>query len=392
MADSRARTILLVEDEEIEVELIRRIFKDDSLEWEIFNVSSLKEALKWLDENKSPSLIIADYFLPDGSGLDLLKEVMGREKREITPLIIMTKHSKHSTEQLVVRSLKSGAVDYVVKSLRELQNLPWTAKRALLEWEQAVKLKQAEEEAKEEEYMKDLERAKLDLADFAHTVSHDLRVPLRSVQAFTTLILEDYGDTLDERVREYLEKVREAGERMSALIKDILTLSRVGREFIEVETVDLNELIEEVKKDLKAIIEERGGEVVAEELPTISTQRVWMKELFMNLIDNGLKFNKSGKPTVEVSYEGREREREKRKRGGKEKEYLFKIKDNGIGIEEEYQSRIFNLSERLQPQEYEGTGLGLNICQKIVDKLGGNIWVESKTGKGSTFFFTIPER
>ncbi len=385
MADSRARTILLVEDEEIEVELIRRIFKDDSLEWEIFNVSSLKEALKWLGENKSPSLIIADYFLPDGSGLDLLKEVMGREKREITPLIIMT---KHSTEQLVVRSLKSGAVDYVVKSLKELQNLPWTAKRALLEWKQAVKLKQAEEEAKG--YMKELEIAKLDLADFAHTVSHDLRVPLRSVQAFTTLILEDYGDTLDERVREYLEKVREAGERMSALIKDILTLSRVGREFIEVETVGLNKLLEEVKKDLKAIIEERGGEVVVEELPTISTQRVWMKELFMNLIDNGLKFNRSGKPTVELSYE--EREREKRKGEGKEKEYLFKIRDNGIGIEEEYQSRIFNLSERLHSQEYEGTGVGLNICRKIIDKLGGNIWVESKTGKGSTFFFTIPER
>ncbi len=297
MADSRARTILLIEDEEIEVELIRRIFKDDSLEWEIFNVSSIKETLKWLDENKSPSLIIADYFLPDGSGLDLLKEVMDREKREITPLIIMT---KHSSEQLVVRSLKSGAIDYVVKSLKELQNLPWTAKRVLLEWEQAVKLKQAEEEAKE--YRKELERANLNLADFAHTVSHDLRVSLRSVQAFTTLILEDYSDTLDERVREYLEKVREAGERMSTLIKDILTLSRVGREFIEVEKVDLNELLEEVKKDLKAIIEERGGEVVVEELPTFSTQRVWMRELFLNLIDNGLKFNKSRKPRVEVSY------------------------------------------------------------------------------------------
>nr|QNO52782.1 adaptive-response sensory-kinase SasA [Methanosarcinales archaeon ANME-1 ERB6] len=376
MADSEARTILLVEDEEIEVELIRRIFEDNSLNWEVFHVSNVKEALKWLDENKSPSLIIADYFLPDGSGLDLLKEVMGREKGEIAPLIIMT---KHSTEQLAVRSLKSGAIDYVVKSVKELRNLPWTAKRALHEWGQVVKLKQAEEEVKE--YMKELERANRDLADFAHTVSHDLKAPLRSVQAFTTLILEDYGDTLDERMREYLEKVRDAGERMSALIKDILTLSRVGRGSIEVETVDLNELLEEVKTDLKAIIEERGGKVVAEELPSISTQRVWIKELLMNLIDNGLKFNRSGKPMVEVSYEERERE----------KEYLFKIKDNGIGIEEEYQSRIFNLSERLHPREYEGTGFGLNICQKIVDKLGGNIRVESKPGEGSTFFFSIPK-
>jgi len=248
-------------------------------------------------------------------------------------------------------------------------------------------LKQAEEEAMG--YTKDLERANRDLADFVYIVAHELKAPLRSVQAFITLILEDYGDTLDERVREDLEKVREANERMSALIKDVLTLSRVGREFIEVEEVDLNELLEEVKTDLKAIIEERGGgEVVAEELPTISTQRVWMKGLFMNLIDNGLKFNRSGKPRVEVSCEERERE----KREGKEKEYLFKIKDNGIGIEEEYLSRIFNFSERLHPQEYEGTGFGLNICRKIVDKLGGNIWVSSKPAEGGTFFFTIPEK
>ena len=386
MTDSEARTILLVEDEEMDVELIRRIFKDNCLEWEIFSVSSLKGALKWLDENESPSLIIADYFLPDGSGLDLLKELRGYEKREIIPLIIMT---GHGTEQLVVRSLKSGAIDYVVKSVKELRNLPWTAKHALLEWEQAVKFKQAEEEAKK--YMKELEIANRDLADFAHTISHDLKAPLRSVQAFATLILEDYGDTLDERVREYLEKVKDGGERMNAVIKDILTLSRVGRESIEVETVDLNELLEEVKTDLKAIIEERGGEVVVPGvLPTISTQRVWMKELFMNLIDNGLKFNRSEKPIVEVTYE--EREREKLKGEGKEKEYLFKVRDNGIGIEEEDQSRIFNLSERLHPQEYEGTGFGLSICEKIVDKLEGNIGVSSKTGAGSTFFFTIPEK
>lgn len=383
MADSRARTILLVEDEETDVELIRRIFEDNSVDWEIFNASSLNGALKWLDENESPSLIIADYFLPDGSGLDLLKEIRGREKKDVTPLIIMT---GHGSEQLAARSLKSGAIDYVVKSVRELRNLPWTVKRALLEWEHATKLKRAEEETKN--YMKELERANRDLADFAHTVSHDLKAPLRSVQAFTTLILEDYGDTLDERVREYIEKVGDAGERMNTLIKDILTLSRVGRESIEVETVNVNELLEEVKADLTALIEERGGEVVAaDELPTFSTQRVWMKELFLNLVGNGLKFNRSGKPTVEVSCE--ERERDKGKGGGKE--YLFKIKDNGIGIEEKYQSRIFNLSERLHPQEYEGTGFGLSICKKIVDKLDGNIRVESTPGEGSTFFFTIPE-
>ena len=228
------------------------------------------------------------------------------------------------------------------------------------------------------ETKKELERANRDMEDFTSTVSHDLKAPLRSIQGFNMLLIEDYADTLDEAGRRYLNLVNEGVERMNTLIEDLLKLSRVGRKFIEVETVDLNELLEEVKADLSARIEERGGEVVVGKLPTVSTQRVWMKELFTNLIDNGLKFNKSDKPGVEISCDA------------SEKSYSFKVKDNGIGIEEESLSRIFSVMERLNPQEYEGTGFGLNICKKVVDKFDGKIWVESKPGEGSTFFFTIP--
>jgi len=228
------------------------------------------------------------------------------------------------------------------------------------------------------ETKKELERANRDMEDFTSTVSHDLKAPLRSIQGFNMLLMEDYADTLDEAGRRYLNLVNEGIERMNTLIEDLLKLSRVGRKFIDVESVDLTELLEEVKADLSARIEERGGEVEVGKLPTVSTQRVWMKELFTNLIDNGLKFNKSDKPRVEISCDA------------SEKSYLFKVKDNGIGIEEEYLSRIFGVMERLTPQEYEGTGFGLNICKKVVDKFDGKIWVESKPGEGSTFFFTIP--
>jgi PAS domain S-box-containing protein len=237
--------------------------------------------------------------------------------------------------------------------------------------------KRAEKEVKK--YTKELERVNRDLEDFTSTVSHDLRAPLRSIQAFSMLLTEDYADVLDETGRGYLNRVKEAVERMSVQIEDLLTLSRVGRKFIEVETVDLNELLEEIKADLSARIGERGGEVVVGKLPSVFTQRVWMKELFTNLIDNGLKFNKSGKPRVEISCEGNG------------KNYLFKVKDNGIGIEEKHIDKIFSLFERLHSQsEYEGTGAGLAICMKIVEGLGGDIWVESKLGEGSTFCFTIP--
>ena len=156
-------------------------------------------------------------------------------------------------------------------------------------------------------------------------------------------------------------------------------LSRVGRKITDVEKVNLNELLEEIKSDLSARLEARGGEVVAGKLPTISIRRVWMKGLLTNLIDNGLKFNRAEKPRVEVSY------------GEDGENRIFEVKDNGIGIEAEYLSRIFTLSERLHPQEYEGTGLGLNICKKILDKFGGNIWVESRPGEGTTFYFSIPK-
>ena len=238
--------------------------------------------------------------------------------------------------------------------------------------------KRAEEELKK--HMKELERANRDLEDFTSTVSHDLKVPLRSLQAFSMLLMEDYADMLNDTGRGYLKRVKEATERMEALIEDLLRLSRVGRKFTEVETVDLGRLVEEIKSDLSARMRERGGEVVvAGKLPTLSTQRVWMKELFMNLIDNGLKFNKSEKPRVEVSSEEREGD------------YLFTVKDNGIGIEEQYHAHIFKLFERVPaPYEYEGTGAGLAICKKIVEELGGSIWVESKSGEGSAFSFTIP--
>ncbi len=371
---AKTKTILLIEDEEIHAELIRRIFKKNSREWDICHVTSIKGALRWLEKNDPPSLVIADYLLPDGTGLEIAKGATSAEEVGF-PLIILT---GFGSEQLAVLSLKSGAVDYVVKSAEELQELPWTSERAIREWENIIGRKRAEGEL--ERYVKELERTNRDLDDFASTVSHDLRAPLRTIQAFSMLLMEDYADKLDETGRGYLDEVSKATERMDVLIEDLLKLSRVGRKFTEVEAVDLNELLEEIKSDLGARFEEQGGEVVAGKLPTISIQRVWMKELLMNLIDNGLKFNQADKPRVEVSCE----------EDGKN--YIFKVKDNGIGIEAKYQSRIFNLSERLQPQEYEGTGLGLNICKNILDKFGGNIQVESGPGEGSTFCFSIPQK
>ena len=238
--------------------------------------------------------------------------------------------------------------------------------------------KRAEEAIKEANRL--LKKSNEELESYTYVVSHDLKAPLRTIKSFGSFLLEDYGDKLDETGQDYLYRMVNASSRMDSMIESLLVLSRVGRQFNEIEKVDLNKLLEEILADLEATIKERNAEVVVDKLPTLSVRRVWKRQLFMNLISNALKFNESKTPKIEVLYEARENG------------HLFKVRDNGIGIEKKYLDRIFNLFERgTTKKTYEGTGAGLAICKKIVEHLGGKIWVESTPGKGSTFLFTIPK-
>jgi light-regulated signal transduction histidine kinase (bacteriophytochrome) len=226
-----------------------------------------------------------------------------------------------------------------------------------------------------------LGQSNVDLENYTYVVSHDLKAPLRAMRSFSAFLLEDYSEKLDKKGQDYLQRIADASSHMDTLIENLLLLSRVGRKFMEVEVVDLNQLLEEIVEDLEPSIQKSNGKVVFQNLPAVSIQRTWMKELFMNLINNGLKFNKSKTPRVEVTYEERE------------SGLLFKVRDNGIGIEEKYFDRVFTLFERLHTQEeYEGTGAGLAICKKIVQQFGGRIWIESQISRGSTFFFTLPKK
>lgn len=228
-----------------------------------------------------------------------------------------------------------------------------------------------------QKYLEELERSNRELDDYTYVVSHDLKAPLRSITAFSNFLLEDYLDKLDETGQGHLERIKAASTRMDRLIKDLLTLSRVGRKYMEKELVDLNGLIKDIESDFETQLIESGAEILVSKLPEVWTQRVWMRQLLSNLIGNGLKFNNSPTPIVELGCMEREGD------------YLFSVKDNGIGVREEDQQRLFKLFQRFHTQEeYEGTGAGLAICKKIVETFGGEIWVESKPGEGSTFYFT----
>jgi len=234
------------------------------------------------------------------------------------------------------------------------------------------------EKEKLQHSLEELENNNRELDEYTYAVSHDLKAPLRTIQAFSDFLLDSTKEKLDESEMDYLNRIVNASMRMTQLIEDLLVLSRVGRKYLEVDVIDLNDMVRAIVVDLDSLVSDRKAEVLFDDLPHIEGHKVWIRQLFTNLIGNAIKFNNSEEPKVWVRYEDHY-------------DYIqFSVKDNGIGIDEKNYARIFKLFERLHTQEeFPGSGAGLTICKKIVETYGGKIWVEGKLGEGSTFFFTI---
>ncbi len=228
------------------------------------------------------------------------------------------------------------------------------------------------------ETLVELRRSNFDLEQFAYVASHDLQEPLRMVASFTQLLEKQYSDKLDETALEYINYAVDGARRMQALIHDLLAYSRVTSHQDDFTENNLEEIIDEVLYNLELVIDESKAIITWDPLPIIKSDRVQMKQLFQNLIGNAIKYNNK-KPYIHISTE-------------KDDDYwVFGVSDNGIGIKSEEYERVFQVFKRLHTnEEYAGTGIGLAICQKIVERQGGRIWVESELGRGSTFYFTIP--
>jgi PAS domain S-box-containing protein len=229
-------------------------------------------------------------------------------------------------------------------------------------------------------YAAKLEQSNRDLQEFAYIASHDLQEPLRKVLAFGDRLANKYGEAIDETGQDYLRRMLEASQRMQTLINDLLTFSRVSTRAQPFAKVDLNELIGEVISDLEHQIDRTQGQVQTGKLPVIEADPTQMHQLLQNLITNGLKFHQEGQaPNIQVSASNT-----------RNRCQLF-IKDNGIGFESQYIDRIFKPFQRLHSrQEYEGSGMGLAICRRIVERHGGTITATSAPGEGSTFIVSLP--
>lgn len=224
----------------------------------------------------------------------------------------------------------------------------------------------------------ELSRSNAELEQFAYIASHDLQEPLRTISSFVQLLQRRYGEDLDDDARMYIDMAVGGTVRMQALIKDLLQYSRVQQSPESKELIDMNTVLEEVGTNLKNVAEANSAEVLSELLPSINANRVQMIQLFQNLIDNAIKFRTEENPEVLISVQ---------EQGSR---YHFTVRDNGIGINPEFQDKIFSIFQRLHGRdEYEGTGIGLAVCKKIVEHHGGRIWIDSKVESGTSFNFTL---
>ncbi len=224
----------------------------------------------------------------------------------------------------------------------------------------------------------EMERSNKALEQFAYIASHDLREPLRMIASYAQLLEKNYQSVLDERGEMFLNFLMDGAKRMNLLINDLLTYSRLKKKDEELQLIDLEEVMEEVLTNLEFIIEENEGVIEKEPLPKIRGYYSQTVQLFQNLINNAIKFKSEQDPHIQIKVKDRM------------SEYLISIKDNGIGIAPEYHEQIFQVFQRLHNRnEYEGSGIGLAICKKIVENFGGKIWVESEQGSGSTFWVTL---
>ncbi len=363
--------VLIVEDSEDDAALLLRQLKRGGYEpaWERVDTA---EAMRSALQEGTWDVVIADYSMPRFSApaaLKLLKE-FGLD----IPLIVV---SGTVGEDVAVATMRAGAHDYLLKD--SLTRLAPAVERELREVEVRKARKQAEEDLVLR--VEELARSNAELEQFAYVASHDLQEPLRIITTHCDLLRIRCEGRLDAEADDYINFVVHAATRMRALVKDLLTYSRVAvsENGTRLERIDCERVLNDALANLSASISEKAAIVTHDPLPTVTADPVQMEQLFQNLIGNAIKFHGDVPPEVHVGA------RKKRS------DWLFSVADNGIGIDRQYEDKIFAVFQRLHKQgRYPGTGVGLAICKKIVERHGGRIWFESEPGNGSTFYFSLP--
>jgi two-component system sensor histidine kinase/response regulator len=378
-ATSEAHTVLLVEDNAYDAKLIEHALARASLpRWRVERVTRLSDGVERLRQGGIDAALV-DLSLPDSSGLDTIEAML--TAAPAVPMVVVT---GLDDEQLAIDLLQHGAQDYLLKQDIEPKLLARTIRYAIerSRTKALESLNRQLEEAQSSltQAVGELRQTNEDLAQFTYFASHDLQEPVRKINYFAAQLQEDLGDGLNDEARTDFHYLLDAARRMQALIRSLLMLCKAGHAEMERGPVDLERCANDALECLSEKIEATNAMVVRDPLPVVEGDATLLTHLYQNLIGNALKFSKVEPPTIALTAERHD------------DHCVLGVRDNGIGIEPKFAQTIFAPFRRLHRRDqYEGAGIGLAICKKVVDRHGGRIWVESQPGAGAHFKFLLPE-
>ncbi len=380
--------ILHLEDDPLDAELVMSALDAEGIPFDMVRVTTRSDFVAAL-QTGSFDMIFADYSLPAFDGLAALE--ISKEKCPDLPFIFVT---GKMGEELAIDTLKSGATDYVLK--HRLSRLAPSVRRAIAEVGERLKRRRAEKELrKHQEHLeqlveertaelrrvnKQLEAAYKDMESFSYSASHDLRSPLITIEGFARILEEDYAARLDEEGRRFLGIIRQNSRKMSQLIEDILSFSRVSTKGVQKSSINMEALARQVVDELEKESKDRKIAFEIHELPPAYGDLSMIRQVFLNLLSNAVKYTLTNDSAAIII--GGDRN---------EGENVYYVSDNGVGFETESANKLFLLFHRLHSQlEFKGTGVGLAIVKRIIEKHGGRVWAEGKVDEGATFYFSLP--
>jgi signal transduction histidine kinase len=368
MTETAPVRILLVDDEVAQMEPLRVTLKAQG--YETVGFTGGQAALAALREAPF-ELLLADLTMPEMDGITLLNRA-----QEIDPNlvgIIMTGHGRIDT---AVEAMKVGAIDYVLKPFQVSDLLPVLARALKI---RRLRMENAELTRRVALHTAELEASNKELESFTYSVSHDLRAPLRAIDAFARILLEDFGTQIPAEAAELLGRISAGVERTRQLMDALIRFSRLGRQSLTKCDVNVASLVREVLEEFRQEREGRQIEVRVGTLPDCLGDPALLKAVFTNLVSNAFKFTRR-RERAEIEIGCREEEGRK----------IYFVRDNGAGFDMKYADRLFGVFQRLHRlEDFEGTGVGLSIVQRIIQRHGGRIWAEAAVDKGAAFYFTL---
>ena len=351
-------------------------------------VAKLAELQQTIELRKKQGLNVAIQRVLTHEGQNLMEQIREQFQQ------LQRENNEQFQQRLEQREKDSRRVQYILSGgivlnllafylvYRAIQQEMIKRRQAEASWQQLneeLENRVQQRTAQLKEANANLIRSNQELEQFAYVASHDLQEPLRAVNSYAQLLARKYQGNLDAKADKYINYLVEGATRMQQLINDLLEFSRVGTRGKELVPTDCEKILSQVLQNLQVAIAQNHALITHDSLPTVTGDETQLIQLFQNLLSNAIKFHREEPPRVHLSVQQ------------EEKEWTFTVQDNGIGMEPEYFDRIFTIFQRLHSKsEYPGTGIGLAICKKIVERHGGRIWVESQLGSGTVFYFTLP--